>query len=145
MRRCSPLLVLTLLLCAPALLAKDKPDPRLREVSTIFVKGNNQAAEKIRELLRKGKTCFQLATKAEDADAVLEVDADAAADPGSLGSFGRREWIVSGTLTLKSGDLVWSKSRRFGDAPFMSGAKSGGDVLLHDLAKDADCKNRKKN
>ncbi|MBI4166718.1 MAG: hypothetical protein HY508_13390 [Acidobacteria bacterium] len=117
MSRFWTVLVVSTMLTVPAW-SKSKPDPRLREVKSIFVKGNSQAAEKAREKLDEGKTCFSLATKADDADAVLEIGDSATADPGVLGSFGGRHNVVSGTVTLKSGDLVWSHTARFSDAPF---------------------------
>ena len=125
--------------------AKQKPDERLRNVNSIFVKGNSQAADRAREMLREGKkTCFSLASKPEDADAVLEIGDSAVGSPGLLGGMGARHNVVSGTLTLSSGDLIWSHSARFSDAPFMSGAKTAADILLSSLAKDAACKDRKK-
>ncbi|HUT02294.1 MAG TPA: hypothetical protein VM163_00180 [bacterium] len=123
---------------------KDDVDPRLAHVKSIFVKGNNQAADKAREILRKGKTCFALASNPDEADAVLEMADSATPDTGIFGSMGARHNVVSGTLTLKSGDLIWSRSERFSDAPLMSGAKTAADILIHELAKDADCKKRKK-
>lgn len=138
--------VVPVLAIAPAWIAngKDKPDPRVQAVTSIFVAGNNQAAEKARSLLRGGKTCFVLADRAADADAVLEITAESQTKGGMIGSLGARNWIASGTLTLKSGELIWSKSERFGDAPFMSGGKTAGELLIHQLGRDADCKSRKK-
>lgn len=111
---------------------------------SVFVSGNNQAAEKARAVLRNGKTCFTLTTKAADGDAVLEITTDTQSQGGTFGAFGGRTWIASGTLTLKSGDLAWSRSERFSDAPFMSGGKTAGDLLVNRLAKDAGCKERTK-
>src|SRR6266542_2134699 len=65
--------------------AKDKPDPRLSSVSTIFVLGNSPAAERIRSVIRDGKkTCFSLATKPADGDAVLDTSDNSQMEPGSL-------------------------------------------------------------
>jgi hypothetical protein len=123
--------------------AADKTATLLSSVQTIFVAGNNQAAEKARDYIVKGKTCFELATKADAADAVLEIESESQTKGGVFGSMGARHSVVSGTLTLKSGDLVWSKSDRFGDAPFMSGAKVAGESLVRKLVKDARCSDRK--
>lgn len=143
MKRYRPLVLVFFLL--PALSpCKEKPDPRLNDVASVFVAGNNQAAEKARVAIRNGKSCFTLAGKAADADAVLEIKADTETQGGTFGSLGARTWIASATLTLKSGDLVWSKSERFNDAPFMSGGKTTGDLLVHRLARDAGCKDRAK-
>lgn len=136
--------VLILLLIAALSFCADRADPRLKSVGSVFVKGNNQAAERARESLRQGKTCFTLAGKAEDADAIMEIATETQSQGGVFGSMGARAWIASATLTLKSGDLVWSRSERFSDAPFMSGGKTAGDLLLNRLAKDAGCKERLK-
>lgn len=144
--KATSLLFITALLAAtPAWGGKDKPDPRLAGVTTIFVTGNNQAAEKIREQLSKRKSCLTLALKADDSDAILDVSTDTKSQGDSgFGAFGAREWIVSATLTLKSGELLWSKSERFGDAPFRSGGKVAGDLLLHRLSDAVGCKARDK-
>lgn len=135
---------LVVFLFASFMQGKDKPDARLLTVTSVFVQGNNQAAEGARQTLRSGKTCLTLATKAADADAVLDVNADSQTQGGEIGGFGGRAWIAAGTLTLKSGDLVWSRSDRFSDAPMMSGGKTAGNLLIRHLAEDAGCKNRRK-
>lgn len=134
-------LIPILLMCSVAF-AKDKPDPRLSAVKNVFVQGNNQAAEKAREVLAHGKTCLSLATKAADADAVLDVATDTQSQGQAFGPMGGTNWIANATLTLKSGDLVWSKSERFSDAPFRSGGKVAGELLIKDLVKVSGCKDR---
>lgn len=100
-------------------------------------------AEKIRSVLREGqKTCFSLVTKSADADAVLEVSDNSQMEPGSL--VGERQSLVSGNLTIKTGDLIWSGSSRFSDAPLMSGSKTAGELLIRQLARDAQCQQRAK-
>jgi hypothetical protein len=131
-------------LCSANALAKDRPDQRLKTVTSVFVSGNNQAAEGARQTLQNGKTCLTLATKAPEADAVLDVNAESQSQGGQIGGLGGRAWIVSGTVTLKSGDLVWSHSERFSDAPLMSGGKTAGSLLVRHLADDAACKSRGK-
>jgi hypothetical protein len=128
---------------ALVLACKDQPDPRLKDVTAVFVKGNNQAAEAARQALKSGKTCLALATKESDADATLEIGNDSQSMGGAMGGFGGRTNVVSGALTLKSGDLVWSRSERTSDAPFMSGAKTAGGLLISHLAGDSACKDRK--
>ena len=124
---------------------KDHADERLSNVTSVFVTGNNQAAEGARQTLEDGKTCLSLNAKAVGADAVLDVTADSQNQGGPIGGMGGRAWIASGTLTLKSGELVWSRSVRFSDAPFMSGGKTAGSLLVHRLAVvSAGCKNRGK-
>jgi len=116
--------------------ARSKPqsDPRLKDVHSIFVAGNNQAAEQVRDEIQKGKSCFSLASNPKDADAVFEMGSDSARNGALMDT---RDWIVSATLTLKSGDLIWSNSERFSDAPFMSGGKTAGKLLYKELKRDA--------
>ncbi len=121
---------------------KDRPDERLKNITSVFVAGNNQAAESARRTLQNGRTCLSLAGKSADADAVLEISADTQSQGGTFGSFGGRAWIASGTLTLKSGDLVWSRSERFSDAPLKGGGKTAGNLLVRHLAEAAGCKQR---
>jgi len=115
--------------------------PELGKVNTLFVIGNSQAADKAREMLKEGKLCLALAPKKEEADAVLDVSDSATGDGGVLRT---RTSIVSATVTLRSGELVWSGSQRFSDAPFTSGSKTAAKLLMTDLGHAADCKNRKK-
>jgi len=124
--------------------ARDRADERLKRVTSVFVSGNNQAAEGARHTLQTGKTCLTLASKATDADAILDISAESQSQGGMIGGMGGRTWVASGTLTLKSGDLVWSRSERFSDAPFKSGGKTAGDLLVHHLADTAGCKQRGK-
>jgi len=128
MRRCSPLLVLTLLVCASGLLAKDKPDPRLREVNTIFVKGDNPAAQKTRDGYRKGR-CMIAVDSEIDADAVFEVDV---VQTGNVAT-------VSGVLTLQSGETIWRHVETAEGA--LAGERARLSLLLQ-LVTDADCKGR---
>jgi hypothetical protein len=123
--------------------AKDRTDQRLKGVTSVFVSGNNQAAEAARQVLLNGKTCLMLAGKAADADGVLDISTDSQRQSGGFGDFGARTWIASGTLTLKSGDLVWSHSERFSDAPMKSGGKTAGNLLVRHLADSAGCKERR--
>lgn len=117
--------------------SKDKVDPRILKVRSVFVSGNNQAAEEARKQLAEKKSCLVLATKGADADATLDLAESATGTPGVFGTMGARNAVVSATLTLSSGDLIWSRSERWGDRPGKSGAKIAGDVLVKRLAKDA--------
>src|SRR5947209_7384361 len=94
-------LVILPLVCSAA---NDRPAEQLRSVSSIYISGNNQAAEGARRVVTAGKTCFTLATKADAADAVLEVAAESQSMGGPIGGLGGRSSVVSGTLTLRSGD-----------------------------------------
>jgi len=128
-------LAFTLLLCSLNVFGQD-----LHSVRRVFIAGNNQPAEQARAELQKGKHCLSLALKQSDADGVLDVKADSQSSGGKFGEFGSREWIASGTLTLKTGELVWSGSERFCDAPFRSGGKVAGKLLIHKLEKEIGCK-----
>lgn len=143
----SKLLILCILfICGPFLTSplypRQRGDKRLQTVVAVFVSGNNQAAEKARETLRSEKTCLRLAPNAAESDAVLEIALESQSQGGILGGFGGRASIASGTLALKSGDLIWSRSYRFSDAPFRSGGKVAGNLLVRRLAKEAGCKQR---
>jgi hypothetical protein len=122
-----------------SLTAKPKDvNPQLKTVRTIFVRGTNEAADHARRALTSNG-CLLLAGQADAADGVLEIATDTAPMGGALGGLGRN-WLVSATLTVRaSGDLVWSKSMRQTDAPFMAGGKTSGKLLISYLAKDAGC------
>jgi len=128
-----------LALCSLGVAHNTNSDPRLLHVRAVFVSGNNQAAERARELLQEGGTCLSLATKASAADATMDLAEESHSQGGQFGSMGARNSVVSATVTLASGDLVWSKSERGIDAPFKSGSKAAGAVLVKRLAKDAGC------
>lgn len=87
--------------------ASQKLDARLSGIHALFIKGNNQGAEGARKELEKDmakhKGCLSLATNPKDSEATLEI----AAESGSAGSLGARDWIASGTLTTQGGDVLW--------------------------------------
>lgn len=110
--------ILILVLLAAALPGKDKEDPRLQGVEMIFVLGNSRSANDVRRTLAdlRGKThwkeiCISGVTNKNDADAVLEIS-----EAVPLGGTAQTEIRLpssSATLTLKSGDLVWSNDSQF--------------------------------
>lgn len=133
-----------LLVLVSVAFAKTDPDPHFKDIHSIFVSGNNQAAEQVQAELEKdtakGKGCFVLATNPKEADASLALATDSNSQGqglGSPGSFGGRNWIVSGTLTTKNGDQLWSHSERFSDAPFRSGGKVAGKLVYLRLRREA--------
>lgn len=135
-------LLLSLLLLACPLRAGDrpKPDPRLASVTSIFVSGNNEAALHARALLSKNK-CLTLAVKAEEADATLEVAA--VRPPPDRSILGPGSVVeVSSTLTLKSGELLWSNVERESQTVFSNGAKEGAAITIHKLAFRCGCSSR---
>jgi len=126
-----------LILCALVSIASaQSKQERFKAIHMIFVEGNNVGAEGLRDELEKGKSCFQLATNKSDADAVLEVKTDSAMTTGGLGV---RDYVVSGNLTDKQGNLLWSRSMRGEDSPFSNGGKQNGKYLLKMLTREA-CK-----
>jgi hypothetical protein len=130
------------LVSAVAMVAKDRSDDRIKTVTSVFIAGNNEAAQGARQALANKKTCLVLAGNAGDADAVLEISTDAQTMGGRIGGLGGRAWSASGALTLRSGDLVWSRSERVSDAPFRSGGKAAGDLIVRRLGDAAGCKTR---
>ena len=119
-------------ICLAQAQTKDDQTEKLRSIRLVFVEGNNQAASLIRKELKKEKQkgCLREALKAEYADAVLEIDSDSEAESGP---FAVRQWIVSGKLHSKSGEVLWSESERLEDEPLSSGGKTAAKVLLGHL------------
>lgn len=119
-------------ICLAQAQTKDDRTEKLRSIRLVFVDGNNQAASHIRKELKKEKQkgCLTEASKAEDADAVLEIDSHSEVESGP---FAERHWIVSGKLHSKSGEVLWSESERLEDEPFNSGGKIAAKELLGQL------------
>jgi hypothetical protein len=125
MRTLVPILILAARLAMPA----DKTNPQVAALrgKSIFVEGNNQAAQKIRSFISDDKkTCFVLAPKQADADATLAVSDE---------PLSRASHRVSGTLTLKSGDLVWSATDL---GPLVS--SSAAKLVFMKMQRAAECK-----
>lgn len=102
---------------------------KLRAVKTIFVEGNSESADKIREHL-ESHSCFTLVNNKSKADAVMSVSEENKPGEGM-------QWVVTSImLTTPNGDQIWSRSK--GGGGFVhSGAGMATDNLLHDLRKDA--------
>jgi hypothetical protein len=107
---------------------------KLREVHSVFVDGNNVGALKVREEIEKGKTCLALVLKPSDADAIVAVGTESQMQDHFLGV---RDYVVSGTLTNKAGELLWASEVRFSDAPFSNGGKEAGKILVKILKRQA--------
>ena len=124
--------ILMIGICLAQAQTEDDRTEKLRSIRVVFVDGNNQAASHIRKELKKEKQrgCLREALKAEDADAVLEIDSHSEAESGP---FAERHWIVSGRLHSKSGEVLWSESERLEDEPFNNGGKTAAKVLLGQL------------
>jgi len=114
---------------------KKAVDPRVQQVRTIFVKGNNEAAVKARENLSKW-TCFRLANDAGQADATLEFSQQQSVS-GAVLSANRERSIVSADLTTKDGDVVWSASATQDAGLINTGAGSAARYVLNHLQADA--------
>ncbi|MGO8818291.1 MAG: hypothetical protein ACLQVG_26910 [Terriglobia bacterium] len=91
------------------------PDPALANIHKVFVKGNSEAAVRVRMVLnRVGKSgpnksgCLELVSNAADADGVLEIEERA--EPRNPNDVlpGLNSNHVSGTLTDKQGNVIWS-------------------------------------
>jgi hypothetical protein len=116
----------------------DKPDERLKSVTAIFDNTSHPPLrERVDRKIRSGKTCFSLAPAPSGADAILEIVLDLGEMEAETGTGG-----ATATLTLQSGEEVWSRSERVilqGD--FLSDLVNR---LLNRLAADAGCKARTK-
>jgi hypothetical protein len=102
---------------------------KLQTVKVLFVDGNSESADKLREKLESW-TCLKLTNNKSQADAIMNVEERPKPDEGM-------NWLVTSiTITTKTGDQVWSRSK--GGGGFVhSGAGMAAENLLHDLAKDA--------
>lgn len=121
-------------LLAASMSAKDKPAiekenlTKLQAVKTIFVNGNNESADKVREHLESW-TCLKLTNNKTTADAVMDVQERE--KPSEI-----HEVAISLTITLPNGDLIWSRTKT-GSGFVHSGAGEAAEKVLHDLSKDA--------
>jgi hypothetical protein len=124
-----------ILLGAAMLLAKDKPAvekenlTKLQAVKTIFVDGNNESADKVRQHLESW-TCLVLANNKSTADAVMDVKEQPKPNTDI------NKVAASMTITLPNGDLIWSRTKT-GEGFIHSGAGEAVEKVLHDLSKDA--------
>jgi hypothetical protein len=126
----SALVSLVILFVCTLLVAKDQkgPDPALANFHKVFVKGNSEAAVRVRTVLNKdtksGKSgpnktgCLELVSNPADADGVLEIEGREEPRNPSDVLPGLNSNHVSGTLTDKQGNVIWS------------GAKAGNNMPL---------------
>jgi hypothetical protein len=134
MRRPPVEAVTIVLLAAAVSTAKDKPAiekenlAKLRAVKTIFVDGNNESADKIREHLESW-TCLVLSNNKSKADAVIDIQERE--KPSDI-----HKVSTSLTVSTPNGDLIWSRTKT-GEGLVHSGAGEAAEKLLHDLSKDA--------
>jgi hypothetical protein len=105
-------LLLVLITCPGSFGAKKKAaevDPRLKNLHSIFIAGNNPTAINTRNnatdgrSIRRLKVCFGVAEKPDLADATLEIG-----ETVSRPTVYADSTYASASLTLKTGELVWS-------------------------------------
>jgi len=115
--------------------AKDKPAiekenlAKLQAVKAIFVDGNNESADKVRQHLESW-TCLALTNNKSAADAVMDVKEQQKPNTDI------NKVATSLTITLPNGDLIWSRTKT-GEGFVHSGAGEAVEKVLHDLSKDA--------
>ena len=110
---------------------KGPADPRVRDVRTIFIKGNNEAAVKARQNLANW-TCFRLANNPSRADATLDFSQQQSVS-GAIFSANQERSIVSAELTAKDGDVLWSGSATEDAGLINTGAGSAARYVLYQL------------
>jgi hypothetical protein len=130
-----PFLLLACLPLTAFVNKKRTTDPRLHQVRTIFIKGNNQAAVTARENLSKW-TCFILANNPTQAGATLDLAQQESVN-GSIFSANRERSIITAELTAPDGSVLWNDSATR-DAGFVNtGAGSAAHFILEHLQADA--------
>ena len=129
--------VSTLLLCAVLAsycYAEKKPAiseenlTKLQAVKTLFVDGNSESADKLREKMESW-TCLKLASNKAQADAIMSVE-----EREKLSDL--HKLAASVVVAMPNGDQVWTRTKT-GEGFVHSGAGMAAENLLHDLAKDA--------
>lgn len=101
---------------------------KLRTIKAIFVDGNSESADKLREKLELW-TCLKLTNNKSNADAVMTVE------ERTKPNIDLNKVAASVTITMPNGDQVWSRTKA-GEGFVHSGAGMAAENLLHDLAKD---------
>src|ERR1035437_6636870 len=77
---------------------------KLQTVKVLFVDGNSESADKLREKLESW-TCLKLTNNKSQAGAIMNVEERPKPDEGM-------NWLVTSiTITTKTGDQVWSRSK----------------------------------
>jgi hypothetical protein len=112
------LAALFVLLLASGANAKEKVDPRQKLVEKVFVVGNSSSANDVRKALTdlRGNThwkaiCISGVTNKEDADTLLEIVESVPLGEWKDGTV--RLPQSAATLTLKSGDVIWSNDSQY--------------------------------
>jgi len=101
---------------------------KLQAVKVVFVDGNSESADKLREKMESW-TCLKLTNNKSKADAIMTTEErEKTSDMHKV--------AASVTITMPNGDQVWSRTKT-GEGFVHSGAGMAAENLLHDLAKDA--------
>ena len=101
---------------------------KLQSIKTVFVDGNSESADKLREKMESW-TCLKLTNNKAQADAIMSVEERE--KPSDL-----HKLAASVVITMPNGDQVWTRTKT-GEGVVHSGAGMAAENLLHDLAKDA--------
>jgi hypothetical protein len=126
-----PLLLLASLPLTAFVNKKRATDPRLHQVRTIFIKGNNQAAVTARENLSKW-TCLILANNPSQADATLDLAQQESVNR-SIFSANRERSIITAELSATDASVLWNDSATR-DAGFVNtGAGGAAHFILEHL------------
>ncbi len=107
----------------------------LQSVRTLFVKGNSETSNTLREKMSI-YSCLQTALSEKKADAVMDVDETARRSDSILGGHSNKV-SSSVTITMPNGDVVWSKNKQGTEGLIHSGAGGAAVDLLRNLAKEA--------
>lgn len=135
MKTASGTAIVSILLVTAMSLAKDKPAiekenlAKLQSVKTLFVDGNNESADKVRQHL-EAWTCLVLSNNKTTADAVMGVEEK------TIPTSDINKVSTSMIITMPNGDVIWSRTKA-GAAFVHSGAGEAVEKVLHDLSKDA--------
>jgi hypothetical protein len=101
---------------------------KLQTVKILFVDGNSESADKLRERMESW-TCLKLTNNKSQADAIMSTEErEKTSDMHKV--------AASVVITMPNGDQVWSRTKT-GEGFVHSGAGMAAENLLHDLAKDA--------
>lgn len=125
MKTISKATIAAILLASGVTLAKE---PHPIHIQTIFVEGNSESADKLREKMEKW-SCLKLVSKRDEADAIMNVEERE--KPSDL-----HKVATSVTLVKQDGEQIWYGTKT-GEGVIGSGAGMAAENLLHDLSKDA--------
>ena len=120
----------------------------ISDVRSIFISGNNEATADARRNLLKIQSkspdhaCFHISGVRAAADAVLDLnESDTSGGSGGIfGGNGHETTVVSGSLTNKNGDLLWSDAKQGIQGIVHTGAGDAEGNSMRSLFKAAGCR-----